>query len=374
MADDKKKKPASQLFKKLEGRLKKAHEKAKVQDTVFDTSGDLPVLENGVAQLTAAYLGEIAEGKQNEGAPYFYLAGVVVEPKEVNGIPVAGLRTSIMQTIADSPAGRGGKKPTAELQLEWVYNELRKLGVITAEIDFPSGIDAALAGLVESAPFFRFRTWKGAPSAEYPNPRVNHTWNGAIEYNSGDADAGAGVTDATAQADQATDDAPPADEDPMDGADLAGDFDDLAKLVEMADDADSPGQDKAQAKLRELALAAGKTDDDVDNADNWGDVMTMITEAAAEETPEEPAEEPEPPPAKTKTKTPAKKTEVPWEPKKGEVYQYVPPGKNPKTKSPFKAVEVDVTGVDKAKKTVTLLNMDDRKTKYGPVPWTELKR
>jgi hypothetical protein len=50
--------------------------------------------------------------------------------------------------------------------------------------DLPPGIDggialnAQLATLKESAPFFRFRTWQGPKSDQYPNPRVNHTWEG----------------------------------------------------------------------------------------------------------------------------------------------------------------------------------------------------
>jgi hypothetical protein len=54
--------------------------------------------------------------------------------------------------------------------------------------EFSSG--AVLEALLEAAPTFRFRTWQGKPSAEYPDPRVNHDWRGAFDYSeNGDGDA-----------------------------------------------------------------------------------------------------------------------------------------------------------------------------------------
>ncbi len=68
--------------------------------------------------------------------------------------------------------------------------------------------EEALETLKEEAPHFEFRTWKGKPTPQYPDPRTNHVWNGAVAEPDGAVGGEGG--------DVQTDDTPPADDEPAD--------------------------------------------------------------------------------------------------------------------------------------------------------------
>lgn len=331
----------STLLSKLGDRGRKAHEAHKADPTEYGNA-ELPAgIEGGIAQLIDCKFDTVKPGKKNAGAYYFYAAASVILPKEHGGIPIEGQRTSIMEMLCDTPESKGRK--TIEEHLAWVYNELRKLGVDTSAMSLED-LEPTATALKEAQPHLRFRTWKGDPTPEYPNPRVNHVWLGAIEFND-DSGAAPGVEDNSGSS-------PPAAS--ANGTSTA--TDDLGKLATLAD----KGDKAAMKKLKELAIEAGAEEEVIDNAANWGEVKEMIENPAGggkEGGSEAPTEE-----------APA---EGEWTPAVEEVYKYAP--MNPKTKKAGKAIEVEVTAVDEAKKTVDLAQLDNKKITYKKVPFDKLE-
>lgn len=163
---------------------KKAWEAHKNDETNFSMgSADLPAgIENGIAQLTEIKFDVHKEG-DNKGKWFFYAHGTVLEPTEFtddDGVThhVEGRVTKIIESLYDTPSK---KRKTLDEHIDWVMNELRKLGLDTSELSFED-LEAAAATLKDAGPTFKFRTWSGAPTKEYPNPIVNHQWGGAVEY------------------------------------------------------------------------------------------------------------------------------------------------------------------------------------------------
>ena len=162
----------------------KAFDAHKADETVFSSGGNLPPgIEGGVAQLVDCKFDVFKKGK-TEGEYFFFASGVVKEPKQHNGVRVEGLRTSIIEPMCDTP---GRSREDVDAHLEWVLNEMRKLGVNTAELDVED-LEETVADLREAKPHFRFRTWQGSATKQFPNPRVNETWNGTCEYDGEDAE------------------------------------------------------------------------------------------------------------------------------------------------------------------------------------------
>jgi hypothetical protein len=348
-------KAVSGIFAKYGQRLTKAFDAHKTDQTEYSQFGDLPPnIENGIAQLVDCKFVQIQKGKTNEGEWMFYAAGVVKAPKVQDGIPIEGLRTQISEPLFDTPT-RGRKTLTDHVA--HILNELRKLGADTANLSV-NDLETTVNALKEAAPHFRFRTWKGDPTPEYPNPRVNHTWNGLVEY-TGDDDPGGAVEDhttpsrngAAAAAEDTADEEPTAE---------AGDY----QLLELAQAADE-GDEDARKQLTELAVAAGASEEDVENAPDWSTVARMASGEAAEGGDEEAVEE----------EPAADEPEPDWEPQKEEVYKYQlldksgKPLTDPKTKKAKKPVEVEIVSVDKKAKTVVIKNLDDGKTLYKGVKW-----
>jgi hypothetical protein len=214
-------------------------------------------------------------------------------------------------------------------------------------------IEDALAALVEEAPYIRFRTWKGKPTKEFPDPRTRHDWQGLVkDYVPEEGDA---VDDETDEAvDEASEEltedgveeppaprrgatkapaktspsqsktsplqskkpaapakapvkgsapkvasggkspppkkkAPPKVEEPDEPFDEFGDVD---SLVEKATAHDQKSQDA----LAEMAISNGYTEAEVYEAASWQDVADMAAgpaKADAEETGEEAEEQEE---------------------------------------------------------------------------------
>jgi hypothetical protein len=173
----------SGVFSRYGPKAVEAFNKHKGDETEYGNFGDLPPgIDGGIAQLVDCRVLEIKEGKQNAGELMFFARGVVVEPEEVED-PRTGLvvriknrNTTISEPLFHTP---GRARETFEDHMAHVLNQLRKLGLSTEDIAATDEeFNAQLATLKESAPFFRFRTWQGPKSDQYPNPRVNHTWEG----------------------------------------------------------------------------------------------------------------------------------------------------------------------------------------------------
>lgn len=354
-------KSQSPIAAKIGAKLRAAHEAHKNDDTSASSGGgDLPPLDNGVAQLKEVKLTQIKPGKQNAGEYMFYAAGIVIVPKSVNGIPVAGRRTQISEPLFDTPTRT---RKTVDDHVAHIYAILRDLGVDTTTID-PNNIEATFEALKAAAPYFAFRTWKGEmqKTGPYANkePRVNHDWMGIIpdfqpSDDSADAftdNSGGTDTDVNENAEDAADttDAEPTTEE----ATTDSNEPDLEAMAAAADGGDG----EMAAQLKEMAMNAGYSEAEVDDVTSWALTVEMINNPKTAEE-EAPAEEE-------------------FMPAKGETYRYAPinpktkkPDINPKTKKP-KTVEVEVVAVDAAKKLVGLKNLEDKKTAYKAVPFTDL--
>jgi hypothetical protein len=316
----------SSLAARIGAKARQAHEAHKNDETTYGNM-DLPSgIEGGVAQLVDCKFGLYEKG-DNKGKDYFYAAGIVKAPADCGGIPIQGLRTSIMEPLCDTKKG-DGTVVTYEEHYAKVLNYLRQLGVNTAEVDVDS-IESVAEALKESQPHFRFRTWKGdkQTTGKYAGkePRVNHQWNGACEYVEDGESSPSAVEDSSG---------PSADEPAADGENYAA-------LGEAADGGDTDAAEKIQM----AALEAGISQEDIDNADNWVALAERIASPAE-------AEEAAP--------------DADWKPSKGEVYLFKGPGKK-------KGVEHEVMAVFEAKRLVNLKNLDDGRTVVKSVSWDKLE-
>lgn len=364
----------SGLFAKYGGALDKA-----VQAHAADETNYGPVrlpggIRNGIAKLVDCKFDVFKTGP-NTGQYFFRAAGVVVEPDDVttasgSKVPVRGLQTSILIPCC-ATKNRSGKVTTQEDNVSEILNEMRKLG----GDDYTKGakgssLESLAAGLAAASPYFRFSTSQSAPTPEFPDPRVWENWHGSKGLEDYEPPTGDGVEEETAGAAPASEETE--EEAPADGPfnefdDGSGDekegeeegeddgADDLDALASAADDDQDKG---AMTKLKALAKKAGVSDQEIDDADSWASLAEMVRSAQ------------EAPAPKAKKKAEEKS---PPAPKLKEVWLYLPPGKNPATKAPYKdPIEGQVTKVNAAKKTVTLKDLDNGK-EYADVPFDALK-
>lgn len=334
----------SNLIGKLGAQLAKAHEAHKADETVITGGGDLPAgIENGIAKLVECKF-DVYKNGDSKGQYFFYAAGVVVAPRDHDGVPIEGLRTSIMEPLCDTPTRT---RKTIDQHLEWIYNELRKLGVDTSSFGYDE-LEGVCQALKEDGPHFRFRTWKGQKqtTGAYANqePRTNHQWGGKVEF-ADDGDAASGVNDQTAAPQTMPD--KPSDVDPEDL-----DQSDLDSLAKRAD----KGDEKAALLLSEMAQQHGVTEEEINATSSWAEVADLAR-AADQGTSEDESHESE--------------EEEEFKPEVGDVYKYAPI--DPKTKKAGKLVEVEVKAVNEGAKTVDLENVTNRKLKYMKVMFEKLE-
>lgn len=333
----------SSLLAKLGPNVKSVHEQHKSDKTEHDSGGSVPAgIDNGIAQLVECKFGEYKEGP-NKGKPFFMAIGVCVEPKAVDGIPTEGLRTQIgPEALCDTPQAAGKRKTFAQ-HYAWMLNQMRLLGVDTTEIQ-PEQLESTAAAIKESSPFIRFRTWKAKKQTTGPfkdvEPRVNHVWDGVVNYEGNGQAPEAGTED---QTESATAGGETAQEEGID----------LESLVEKASNKDVA----AQKQLTQLAKEAGASDEIIESAENWGEVAALI--AGGSETGEGQQEEQEEPPAK------------------GSVYQYQLLDKSgkpvvDKSGKPKKPVKVEIVSSDAESRSSTVKNLDTKALIKG-VSWDSLK-
>lgn len=352
----------SSLASRLGEKARKAFDESKTEAPEFDSQAGLPAgIEGGVAQLVECKFTQIAAGKQNAGKDMFYAAGVVVSPQESNGVSLVGLRTQISEPLYDTPTR---SRKTVNDHLEWVMNEMKKLGIDMSEMSIDDLEDIAVT-LKEQQPHFRFRTWSGtkqeiekrggkffvgtkgpyateaAAKAANPfagsEPRVQHNWNGACEHV--EDDEGASVVDETEETlpVKSAKSVKKASPEPVEEEEV-----DLAELATAADG----GDQEAAGQLADLAKEAGVDEDAINGAESWSSVVELMQGGEGEEAEEEESDD--------------------WKPEKGEVYPYKAPGKK-------KAVDCEVTAVFLRNETVNLKNLTDEKV-YKAVPWAKLDR
>lgn len=304
----------------------KAFDAHKADETVLGGGGDLPAgIEGGIAQLTTAKLDVHSQDvKENKGEPYLMLAGIVKKPDEH-----VGSRVNILIGLYDKPRS----KKTFEDQVATALNEMRKLGVDTSQLGGIDDWEDALAVLEQEAPFFRFRTWAGEPTKEFPNPRVNTQFRGLAKGFVDTDTTGGAVDDGTGETN------PVPDENVIEGSQGGTDW---AALAQLADD----NQDEdAQAQLK----AAGEEHGiDTDAYPTWAEAATAIAEAEAGGGGGDTGSD---------TGTVAGSV---WEPAKGEMVKF-------KAKGARKEVEAEITAV--FAKVLNLKTADDGKS-HKSIPWT----
>lgn len=431
------------LFSKLGNRLQKAHEEHKNDETKFGGGGNLPPgIEFGIAQLNEVVFGTVEQGKQNAGEIYFRASGIVVSPKQhtfqllptdkPQTVTIEGMRTGIFEMVCDTTKA-DGSVVSAEEHYANILNELRKLGVDTSSIGFDD-LEGVAFALSEEKPYFKFRTIAGKATSQYPTPRTFENWNGITEYTPDETDTG--VEDNTTEVSEppkkaATKPASPSlkgkpaettskpttslkgaggakkppepvkeeipdDEIPFDGlariavsgindegeatpeaaeaveklsnAALAAgvtqeqidnDFESWTDLAahlmgkseessndsidfeKLGEDADN-GVDEAIGHLTAMAIQEGLDPNDGETYPDWSTLSVALAELAPGEIPEVDADVPE------------------WSPTVGEVHLYKLI--DPKTKKPAtKATECEVMSVNEETKTVTLKSLDTAK-------------
>lgn len=370
----------STLFAKIEGKVKKAFDEHRADETTLDSNTNLPPGINlGIAQLVDCKFDTFKTGKST-GELFFTATGIVKEPKTFNKIPTEGLRTRIgPEPVCDTP---GRSRETVDEHISWILNELRKLGIDTKDLDF-ADLESAVETLREEKPHFRFRTWIGTPTDQFPDPKVNHTWCGACEY---EEDAPADdVVDETGEEDEPAeaDEKEEEEEEALDGEAADNGDVDAQKVIEKAAKAagidpegfatweevveaingpaeEEEDKDDSDISIDDLGILADENDDE--------DAMEKLTEAAAEagldpddfETWHDLAKK------LVKIKTDEEKVEDPEmeDPEVGDVFSYKPP----KLKKP---IDVEVKSVNAKRKIVSLKGLDDEKI-YANVPWSEL--
>lgn len=369
---------------------------------------ELPAgIEGGIAQLVECKFG--IYGKGDFKGEYFFMAqAIVLEPREFEGRTIAGRRTQIgPEPICDTPKK---SRATLDEHVAWVQNEMKKLGAPPELLGFDD-LESTAAMLTEAAPYIEFRTWKSEPTKEYPNPRTQHVWTGMVkDYQPAETAAVEDNTEAAAT--PAKPAAKPAATKPAATAPAAKPAgtkpaaakpqapptlpDDAESLAVIADDGDNAQQVEAQEKLAAMAAEAGVDAGEIESTESWAAVVELINAKLGETSEpaddltalgesadggdeeaagrlQELAEAQSIDPNEYETwaevaallagETPAE-GEV-WQPTKGDVYMYKPPGAK-------KPTECEVTAVFVDKQSANLKSLDDGKS-YKAVPWSKFQ-
>ncbi len=407
------KRQTSGLLGKYRDKIKEGHEQHKGEETEYKSFGDLPEgIEDGIAELRECKF-DVHKDGDNKGETYFTIVGIVCEPKThtytdehkvTRTVKTEGKRFSVIEPLYDTPKRT---RKTTQDHIGKIYDYLRRLGVNTKEIDEDSLEETAnsLADKSNGTIYFTFRTWRGKPATtgEYAGkePMLQQTLVKWCDYTPAEDAATSDVNDGsktveqpkakatnghvpTATAPKPTgkptttkkplppvDEELPTDTDPDAEAEAAAEGEtDLETLIQLADAQDQTSMDM----LKKMAMDAGVEEADVDNANNWTEVVELMQAAMEGTSGSEPEEEP----TGVDQEQEEEEQEYVW--KTDDVCLYKP--LDPKTKKPFKdtkdpkkdrkPVECTVTGVDKKGKTVNLKNLDNPKLTYLKIAWSDL--
>jgi hypothetical protein len=411
----------SGLLAKLGNRLQTAFEAHKHDETEFGNV-ELPSgIRGGLAKLETCGFGVYKTGKF-EGEPFFRASASVLDPVVFEDSKGRKYRTQGQFTnigpepLCDTPERT---RPTLKDHVAWVLNELRKLGVDTANIQW-NQLEAVCSMLVADKKnnpiYLRFDTF-GGPTDEDPNGRINHKWLGpasaeeaqaaitAAQSNEEQDDSGnvppppvrpatqpagrpalngngagpkkptgpvqreAAAATATAapggaktpvKPGKAQAPAPAPEPEPQPEEPAYADDTDIVALAERA----QAGDAGAAELLADQARGMGYTDDQIVGAPTW---VRLGEEMAAGTDPAEVAWE-----AAEGAEGGDEAAAPEWQPAVGETYGYRPV--SPTTKKPAaKPVAATVTAVNAAKKTVDMENAANGKLKYKGVSWSDLE-
>lgn len=332
--------PAKKKKSSLADRIRQtdARAESKTAEVVYSGGGSLPAGVEGTAVLTRVDFDEIKKGKY-AGSQRFYCHGTCLEPAtftDSNGnvIKTAGKLVQPGMITLDDTKSDFGEASFAE-NLAKAEMRLKQLGFPTE--DFDDELDEEAIAYFrkreedDEPMYFEFRTWQPDGSS-----RVNVQITG-IPANYSPPDEDDDLDEGDSDSD---DDDDSSDSDDDNEPDLLAE-EDLDELVRLADDEDD---EDAKAKLEKLAADAGKSDEEIESAENWAEVAGWLSEDSDDDSDD---------------------NDAPTEPEKGDQYSFKPP----RSKKLYKC---EVTSVNKKNQTVTLKNLEKDGT-YKLVPWDSLE-
>lgn len=338
-------------------------------------------ITGGIAHLVTASLGTFKPGTKLAGQKFLRMAASVVEPlmvhevvkmwvddgtkdgkvvvKEARDVRTKGMQTSIVLPLCDTPAKGKQEARSADENIAIAANKVREIcgpDCLDGLSDDEADLEARLKTLAETGAYFRFGTRASEPNREYPEHRAFEQWfsnQGLEDYQPGEGgvvvnrngQSAAHETNGTAASDA--------------GADANDAGEDLDALAASANDDDDADQVASQERLRDIASEKGIDVNDIDG--DWVAVVEAIN-AAGESGEESAADEPV-------DEAPILKGIYQYQVKDGRTGK---PKVDVKTKRPVKPIQVEVTTVNKSKRTCTILSNVDRKTKFSDVGWDEL--
>lgn len=167
------------LLAKYSNEIRKAVIAHRDDEVEVDQMAGLPEgIDNGIARLTSCEFATYKKGKY-QGETYFIAKASVISPEEHSGRKIKGLVTILMEPVCTTP---NAKRVSTREHIAEIMAIVRRLGVDTTQHEDEGSIQEAVEALNLAKPYFSFRTWKGKPTDQYPNPRVNTIWGGAVEY------------------------------------------------------------------------------------------------------------------------------------------------------------------------------------------------
>jgi len=373
-------------------RARKAHDQSKGKTTDYGQVG-LPSGLRGIAQLREIEINQISEGKQNAGELYFRATATILTPEKFKGEKIKDRTTSKVIWLFNQTDQKGKITKTFESEFDKMLNELRKLGV---ETDAMEGSDEELEVIFEelltARPHIKYHTF-GGPNPEFPNARVQESWDGITEFDEEDEEhtevAGTNGVPPSKRREKAEEETnfeevdppkpkpapkkkspskpdpePEPEEVPVVALPLPATVTELAEAVQN-------GAGEREKELVDLALQQGISLDDVQEADTWTDVGEMIlaTLPSGSEEPEEEEEDDEEFDEDYEEEE-EEPEQVSENPEVGSIWVFSPPSKkSPKVR--LKARQCEVTTVNQKKRTVTLKDVE-KGTLYKAVAWDDL--
>lgn len=321
-----------------------------------------PGIEYGRAKLIIAKFDEYKPGKLNAGKPFVNLQAVVVDvedddPKLKRAIKQ---RTFNSEDLFDTP--KASKIKTFDQHLANLLNKLRyHFGKDTSGVDSLDDVATILDELETEQPCFAFRTWKGKPTKQYPDPKLRVDWLEHLpdyvapdESESGvvDNSAGEDTTDDESSTDSDEGSADADDVDTTDDTDSSSDddsdsssqLDELDELLEKANNDDKAAKKAIEAKGKELGIG-----EEVKNADSWDAAVELIKEKMAEGEGSSDDDD-------------SSQDDEPWVPQVGENYKV-------KVGTEKKAIDVKVMKVNTKNNTMDVKGVANKKD-YKGVKWS----
>lgn len=237
-----KKETKTNIFSKIN---KEAFNKAKANPEKYEGTVEVPAgIKNGIAELGNVELKEYKSG-QHKGEPFFMATAVIQEPATHEGKKAAGLVLTNTIPLTDRPEWTNA--PTEEDFIGRMFTTLSKFGIDVSDLD-ETNLEATLKALSsKDGIHFKFSTGAAKSGNVFSN------WYQTVDYQ------------ASTSADSNDDGVEVNEEEEEEGID----WDEVAKLADK-------DNSQAQLKIQEAAMEAGVTEEQMESAANWLEVVAMF--------------------------------------------------------------------------------------------------